>query len=419
MLVEVTIWNQLVGVLAWNETTQTASFEFSKNFRQNGLNLSPVLHPLSSKVTRIDLPDDQRIELESSKGLPLFISDALPDKFGTTVLLKYLEREGRSYRDLNPIEKLTYIGNRGMGAMEFKPASVLGTKSQQQVHLGVLKELALSVLTDRPIAYVANLTNLFQIGTSAGGAQPKVLINIDTQTGAIYRGDQIPTSNHESWILKFNRDTGSETDREHGKIEYVYYQLAKKSGIEMMHSQLLHYEGESFFMTQRFDRLNGVKIHTQTAHAMAGMNYRLPNTYSYEQLFSLINRLNLGYKAKEQLFRTMVFNVVGRNVDDHTKNFGFSMNPKGEWSFSPAYDLTFSYNDNYKREKPHFLSLNGKNNAHDRTDLIQVAKAYSIKKPDAMIDQILVAFDQWQTLAKQAEISTKTIAFIESKLNRL
>jgi serine/threonine-protein kinase HipA len=115
----------------------------------------------------------------------------------------------------------------------------------------------------------------------------------------------------------------------------------------------------------------------------------------------------------------MVFNVVGRNVDDHTKNFGFSMNPKGEWSFSPAYDLTFSYNDNYKREKPHFLSLNGKNNAHDRTDLIQVAKAYSIKKPDAMIDQILVAFDQWQTLAKQAEISTKTIAFIESKLNRL
>jgi len=418
-LLEIIIWENLVGVLVWNEAKKTSTFEFANSFIQSKIQLSPIIYPTSKKilasVQKLEYPSEHSILFDTNKGLPLFISDSLPDKFGSELFSKYLEKQGKNYRDLTPIEKLAYIGNRGMGALEFRPAKHEQTNAEI-LNLQKLNEVSISLLNNEPVANVDAMANLFHIGTSPGGAQPKILINIDHQTGDIYRGDNLPTKNQDSWILKFNRDIGLDSDKERGKIEYAYYLMAKASKITMMDSELKEFEGEYYFMTKRFDRIGGYKIHTQTLHAFAGMNFKLPNTYSYEQIFSILNKMNFDYSAKEQLFRLMVFNIIGRNVDDHTKNFGFNMNEKGVWNLSPAYDLTFSYNENYNRITPHFLSINGKNDNFDLEDLLHIANEYSIKKPKNIIHEINQSFQVWRKIAGDLNISKKTTNYIASKL---
>ena len=421
-LLEVIAWGKLVGVLVWDETKQTSTFEYAASFIRNGIQLSPLINPTSKKIIsspfKLEYSSESSVLFDTNKGLPLFISDSLPDKFGTELFSKYLEKEGRNYRDLTPIEKLAYIGRRGMGALEFKPAKH-ELSSTQILNLKKLNELSTSVLNNAPVANVDDMANLFHIGTSPGGAQPKVLINIDNNTGDIYRGDSLPLKNQESWILKFNRDIGLESDKERGKIEYAYYLMAKESNIIMMDSVLKEFENDYYFMTKRFDRVNGCKIHTQTLHAFAGMNFKLPNTYSYEQIFTILNKINLDYSSKEQLFKVMVFNVIGRNVDDHTKNFGFRMKEDGDWSISPAYDLTFSYNENFNRITPHFLSVNGKNQDITLDDILHVANEYSIKNPKKIINKINQSFLNWSKIAQDLNISKKSIDYIAEKLKTI
>ncbi len=418
-LLEVIIWGRLVGVLVWDETSNSTLFEYSKEFIKDKIELSPLINPLSTKIIKSKVDSiyttTENLEFDTDKGLPLFISDSFPDKFGTELFAKYLEKEGKNYRDLTPIEKLAYIGNRGMGAVEFRPTR-LNQNSIKILDLKRLNKLSKSILNNEPISNVDDMANLFHIGTSPGGAQPKVLLNIDTKNGNIYRGDNIPTNDQESWILKFNKDIGLESDQYRGKIEYAYYLMAKQSKISIMESKLMDIEGEHFFMTKRFDRKPDEKIHTQTLHAFAGMNFKLPNTYSYEQVFSVLNKVNLDYKYKEQLFRIMVFNFIGRNVDDHTKNFGFNMGENGEWRFSPAYDLTFSYNENFKLETPHFLSINGKNDNVKLRDILRVANEYSIKKPIKIINEINQSLLQWNSIADGLNIPIKIKDYIASKM---
>lgn len=417
-LVEVYLWNQLVGVLAWNQKEEKTIFEYNSKFLNTPLEPSPLILPKSKKIIQTDVQEEQRINFDTDKGLPLFISDSLPDRFGTQLFSKYLEKRGRSIRDLTPLEKLTYIGNRGMGALEYRPA-ISDSKSTSELSLANIQRFSNSLTSDQPIANLDDMANLFYIGTSAGGAQPKIVINIDKNTGDIYRGDNLPQKNEDAWILKFNRDIGLKTDLDRGKVEFAYYLIAKECEINISNSKILSVDNDSYFMTQRFDRVNQNKIHTQTLHAFAGMNYRLPNTYSYEQIFSLLNRIRMNYPAKEQLFRMMCFNCIGKNVDDHTKNFGFTMNQNGEWNFAPAYDLTYTYNENYKRPTPHFLSINGKNNNFTKEDLLQVAKKYSIKNPKNIILQIQEAFNGWNKLGKQLEMQSETINIIGKNLNLL
>ena len=418
-LLEVKIWDRLVGVIVWNETSSSTSFEYSKEFIKREIELSPLINPLSTKIIKSKADsiytNTESLDIDTSKGLPLFISDSLPDKFGTELFAKYLEKEGKNYRDLTPIEKLAYIGNRGMGALEFRPTK-LNQDSTKIIDLKKLNQLSKSLLNDEPISNVDDMANLFHIGTSPGGAQPKVLININTKNGDIYRGDNLPSNDQESWMLKFNKDIGLESDQYRGKIEYAYYLMAKKSKINIIESKLMEIEGEYFFMTKRFDRKPNEKIHTQTLHAFAGMNFKLPNTYSYEQIFSILNKINLEYKCKEQLFRIMVFNVVSRNVDDHTKNFGFNMDKTGEWRFSPAYDLTFTFNENFKRETPHFLSINGKNENVKLRDILHIANEYSINNPNKIINEINQSLLQWNRIAEDLNIPIKTRDYIALKM---
>jgi serine/threonine-protein kinase HipA len=418
-LLEVIIWGKLVGVLIWNETKKTSTFEYAASFIRKDIQLSPIINPTSKKiisaVQKLDYTSEGSTLFDTNKGLPLFISDSLPDKFGTELFSKYLEKEGKNYRDLTPLEKLAYIGSRGMGALEFMPAKH-EQPSIKTVNLKTLNELSISLLNNQPIANIDDMANLFHVGTSPGGAQPKVLINIDNQTGDIYRGDNLPSNNQNSWILKFNRDIGLDADQERGKIEYAYYLIARESNIIIMDSELKEFENDYYFMTKRFDRLDGQKIHTQTLHAFAGMNFKLPNTYSYEQIFAILNKMNLDYSSKEQLFKVMVFNIIGRNVDDHTKNFGFNMKENGEWNLSPAYDLTFSYNENFNRETPHFLSINGKNKNFNLKDILHVAEEYSIRNPKKIINEINQSFHNWKKIAKDLAISKNTTDYIASKL---
>ena len=416
-IVEVIIWDRLVGILVWDEKENTTSFEFSKEFIKSEIQLSPLITLLSSKITKIkaEVDNNSITNFGVDKGLPLFISDSLPDKFGSDLFSKYLEKEGRNFRDLNPLEKLTYIGSRGMGALEYRPAQ-FDKKDHQILDLKKLNELSISLLNNEPISHIKNMLNLFHVGTSPGGAQPKVLINIDRVSGNVFRGDSLPNVDQDSWILKFNKDIGLESDKDRGKVEYAYFLMAKKAGINFMDSELKEIEGESYFMTKRFDRIGGKKIHTQTLHALAGMNFQLPNTYSYEQIFTVLNQLKLDYSTKDQLFRTMVFNVLSRNVDDHTKNFGFQMDENGDWSMSPAYDITFTYNENFKRITPHFLSINGKNQDHELEDFLVIAKEYSIKNPKKIIAQINESLCEWDVIASELKVSSKTIDYISSKL---
>jgi len=305
-----------------------------------------------------------------------------------------------------------------MGALEFRPAKHEQTHTKI-LNLKMLNELSKALLKNKPVAHIDDMANLFHIGTSPGGAQPKILINIDNKTGDIYSGDDIPSKNQNSWILKFNRDIGLDFDKERGKIEYAYYLMARAAKITIMESELKEFENESYFMTKRFDRIDGYKLHTQTLHAFAGMNFKLPNTYSYEQVFTVLNKMKLDYAAKEQLFRTMVFNVIGRNVDDHTKNFGFNMDENGEWNLSPAYDLTFSYNDNFNRVTPHFLSINGENKNVSLNDMLHVANEYSIKSPKKIINEINQSFLNWREIAQDLDISKNTTDYIAGKLKTL
>ena len=421
-LLEIIIWKNLVGVLIWNETKKTSTFEYANSFIRNKIQLSPIINTTSKKiissVQKLEYTSEGSLVFDTYKGLPLFISDSLPDKFGTELFSKYLEKEGRNYRDLSPIEKLAYIGNRGMGALEFMPAKHKQA-STKIVNLKKLNELSISLLKNEPVANINDMANLFHIGTSPGGAQPKVLINIDHKTGDIYRGDDLPLKNQESWILKFNRDIGLNSDKERGKIEYAYYLMARESKIIIMDSELKEFENDHYFMTKRFDRIDGRKLHTQTLHAFASMNFKLPNTYSYEQIFTILNKMKLDYSSREQLFKIMVFNVIGRNVDDHTKNFGFNMKENGEWNLSPAYDLTFSYNENFNRITPHFLSINGKNNNISLKDILHIAEEYSIKNPKKIINQINQSFLNWTKIAKDLNISKKTTDHIASKLKTI
>lgn len=419
-LLEVIIWKKLVGVLIWDDTKRTSTFEYANNFIRSEIQLSPIINPTTKKIIssiqKLEYSSESSIIFDTNKGLPLFISDSLPDKFGTELTSKYLEKEGKNYRDLSPLEKLAYIGNRGMGALEFKPAKHEQTNTKI-VNLKKLNELSISLLKNEPVANIDDMANLFHIGTSPGGVQPKVLINIDTMTGDIYRGDNLPSQHQDSWILKFNRDIGLDADKERGKIEYAYHLMARAAKINMMDSELKKYENEYYFMTKRFDRIDGHKVHTQTLHALAGMNFKLPNTYSYEQIFTVLNKMNLDYAHKEQLFKIMVFNVIGRNVDDHTKNFGFNMKENGEWNLSPAYDLTFSYNENFNRVTPHFLSICGKNQNFNLKDMLRVANEYSIKNPLKIINEINQSFHNWKKIAKNLNISKKTTDYIASKLH--
>ena len=327
--------------------------------------------------------------------------------------------------EISPLDRLCYIGNRGMGALEFEPANTDSLLNDSSIlEIKELTALAKEILNKRT-AFQTNIKNknkaifdILRVGTSAGGAKPKAIIAYNETTGEVRSGQVQAPENFSYWLLKFDGIEGGKIKDNPlgiGKIEYAYYKMAIDCGIKMSECKLLREGRKAHFMTKRFDRTeNGEKIHTQTFCAIA--NFDRDERYSYEQIFQVMRQLNLPYSELEQMYRRMIFNVLARNHDDHTKNHSFLMQKNGKWSFAPAYDLCYSYSPSGKWTNQHQLSLNGKRDGFSIQDLLQVAEKQNIKNAKEIIGQILNIISQWNKYAKKYNVKTEFINIIQKNL---
>ena len=420
------IWDREVGAAKWDTNKQVAIFEFSKEFIKEEIDLSPLMMPLESAIMGKRIYSFPNLNPETFKKLPGLLSDSLPDKFGNTLINLWLSRNGRSLNDFTPIERLCYVGSKAMGALEFQPTIKSDSNKVEDIQLGELVEIASEIMKKKEsigASFKENKTRALEqiitVGTSAGGMRPKAIIAINKDDGRIVSGNLDLDKNFEHWLLKFDgiHDNELGDPQGYGKIEYVYYLLAKECGIEMSECKLLHESGRDHFMTKRFDRENGQKIHMQTLSGMAHFDFNNIGSTSYEQLFQVMRKLKLGNDQLEQMYRRMIFNVVSRNQDDHTKNTSFLLPQKGEWSLSPAYDITYSFNPNQGRNtNMHQMSINGKRKEISKQDLFKIATENRIKKPNVIVDEVISAVANWKIIAKEIGVAKNKIEKIDSNL---
>jgi serine/threonine-protein kinase HipA len=420
------IWNKEVGAAIWNKDKQVAIFEFSKEFIKEEIDLAPIIMPLEAAIMGKRIYSFPNLNLDTFKKLPGLLSDSLPDKFGNTLIDLWLSRNGRSPNDFTPIERLCYVGSRAMGALEFEPTIKRKSNEIKDIQLGELVEIAAEIMNKKESLHTSFKKNktkaieqIISVGTSAGGMRPKAVIAIHKNNRSIVSGNLDLDKDYEHWLLKFDgiQDNELGHPQGYGKIEYVYNLLAKECGIEMSECALLNESGRNHFMTKRFDRVDGQKIHMQTLTGIAHFDFNNIGSTSYEQLFQVMRKLKLGKDQLEQMFRRMIFNVVGRNQDDHTKNTSFILPENGEWRLSPAYDITYSFNPIPGRNtNMHQMSINGKRKDFSKKDLIKIAKDNMIKKPNEIIEEVVSAISKWKVKAKENEIATEKIKKIESNL---
>lgn len=421
--VRVKMWGTTIGYLHQGDNG-IVGFQYDGDFLKSSIEVSPIKMPLS-KVTYSfpALPE------QTFNGLPGMVADSLPDKFGNIVISKYLENQGRTADSLSVIEKLCYTGKRGMGALEYEPSQEI-VSNKEPVDLDALTKLASDILSQKEDIHFQQsdtlMTQLMECSSSVGGARAKTLIAWNPETNDIRSGQINAGSGYEYWLLKFdgiqnNKDKDNVPDvAEYTKIEYAYYLMAIDAGITMSECKIYKENGNSHFMTKRFDRVGakGEKLHMQTLCALAHMDFNSPRTYSYEEAFSVMKKLKLPYNDFLQLFKRMVFNEHSKNYDDHTKNISFVMDKKGIWSLSPAYDVTFSYRKDSPWVNSHQMLINGKADNITREDMLKIADNVGIKKSDAVksIEQVLSAVSKWELFAQQAEISTFNIKRIKNIL---
>ncbi len=416
---EVKIWGKLAGAIAWDEETSYATFEFSPSFRQLGWDLSPLKMPVDSAIRPFSFPELRRgknSEQDTFKGLPGLLADALPDKYGNQLINLWLAQQGRPQDSMNPVEMLCFIGTRGMGALEFEPAVLKESKRTFSIEIDSLVATAQKILYKRE-AFTTKLNkddeqavlDILRIGTSAGGARPKAVIAWNEKSGEVRSGQTRAPDGFEHWLIKLDgvNDVQLGSSHGYGRVEMAYYKMAKACGIEMMPSRLLEENGRAHFMTKRFDReINEVKHHVQTFCALKHFDYNLVNSFSYEQLFQCMRELKLTYADAEQLFRRMVFNVIARNCDDHTKNFSFLLKQGGKWELSPAYDLCHAYRPGSEWVSQHALSLNGKRKEITKADLLVIGESIRCKKASKILDEINYTVNQWEVFANDMNVRT-------------
>ncbi len=419
-LAKVYIWGEYVGAVLWNENTGAAIFEYEPSFSKHGWELSPIMMPVGDNRTHTfrELPKD------TFMGLPGLLADALPDAYGKALLDRWLVSLGRTFA--NPVERLCYQGKRSMGALEFVPAQDDHLEQVSTIEISSLIKVASEVLSSKA-ALDTNLKkdakealiNIIKVSTSAGGQRAKAVIAYNDMTGEVRSGQVDAPEGFGHWLLKLDGVTNEALgDPQHyGKIEYAYYKMAQEAGVEMTECRLLHENGRAHFMTRRFDRVGAnEKVHMQTLCGLAHYDYKMLHAYSYEQAFQVMRRLRLPYGQAEQMFRRMVFNVIARNQDDHTKNISFLMDKSGIWKLSPAYDVSWAYNPKGEWTSHHQMSVNNKWDHITRQDLKAVADAMHIKRSDDIINEICYATSLWPMIAKEHEIPKEMIQAIDSTL---
>lgn len=421
MLVQVSLYGESLGTVDWNEQKGSAIFQYSENSYTNPREPSPLLMP---KEGRTYETNRDHINFHN---LPYLLSDSMPDDFGNIMMKEWLRQKSLSYDDINPVDRLTYVGKRGMGALEYEPINH-NSSTNYSIDVTELLEVAKNVLEGKEeLKYKGlneeSLTEILRIGTSVGGARAKALLAIkEDEKGKIIEikpGDILQPNGYTYWLLKMdgaNEKTLGESDGI-GKIEFAYYKMAINCGIEMSESRLYNENNRFHFLTKRFDRSEeGEKIHMQTLGSLVGVDFKIQKASSYETLFRTMKRLKSNYQQFEQQYRRAIFNIVSRNHDDHVKNFSFLMNKQGEWRISPAYDITYSYKPSGTWTNVHQSSLNGKFDNFNQSDLIEFGKMFGIKNSKLIIQEVIDAVSKWNQVAKEIDIPKKIISKINKDL---
>ena len=416
---EVWMWGHRVGAVALDG--DVGVFEYDSDFLRLGLDIAPLTMPLEEARRGHTLHSFPALNRETFKRLPGLLADALPDKFGQAIVNAWLARQGRSPGDFSIIERLCYTGARAMGALEFMPPVIQHLDQAVTVDINEMVSLVHAIishrgridvtLTDDETVNKSALLDILRIGTSAGGARAKAVIAYNEDTGAVMSGQAGAPDGFGHWLLKFDGASDIELGETagFGRIEYAYYQMAEAAGIQMMESRLLEENGRAHFMTRRFDRVNGNKLHLQSLCALAHYDFNITGAYGYEQALMIMRKLKLSKKEQLQLYRRMVFNVMARNQDDHTKNIAFLMNQDGEWSLSPAFDMTYSHNPAGKWTDRHQMTVNGKRDHFTKEDLLLVAASSDLKGAEQVIQEVLDAVKQWPEFAGQAGVDKQRI----------
>lgn len=417
-LAAVHLWGRLIGAVSLEEGKTYATFQYDPEFAKSGIQVAPIMMPLSTAT--YSFPG---LPFETFKGLPGLLSDSLPDKFGNALIDVWLAKQGRAAASFDAVERLLYTGARGMGALEFRPAKGPRAAKSEKIDLDTLVSLASEVLSDRD-KFKASLAEghreealkeILRVGTSAGGARAKAIIAWNPITHEVRSGQIDAGEGFEYWLLKFdgvdnNKDKDLADPKGFGAIEYAYYLMAKEAGITMSESRLLEENGRRHFMTKRFDRrAGGEKIHMQSLGALMHYDYNMPGANSYEQAILTMRTLDLPMDSIEEQYRRAIFNVLARNQDDHVKNIAFLMNKSGNWSLSPAFDMTYAYNPDGPWTDKHQMSLNGKRDGFEVSDYSAFANTAGLKRgrDKSILEEVHAAISMWPEFAERAGVKQK------------
>jgi serine/threonine-protein kinase HipA len=417
--IEVRIWEQLAGIVALDPAYGFYAFRFTPAFRKGGINLSPLHMPIGEDRTFIfnELPE------ATYKRLPALLSDALPDDFGNALINKFMADRGIAASAITPLDRLAYMSQRAMGALTFRPARGPATRTPLRIRMSQLVDEARRTILDNIAnedSASAALRSILEVGTSAGGARAKAVILWNPKTQEIRAGHLAAPPGFEHWLLKFDgigRDRELGASGHYGRIEYAYHLMARAAGITMTQCRLLEENGRAHFMTRRFDREDAdTRHHVQTLCAMAHLDYKQKGSNAYSQLFATLRELELPYSQREEAFRRMVFNVMGRNCDDHTKNVSFRLRRGNSWELAPAYDISFAHNPQGEWTNQHLMSINGKFTGFTQQDLLAEADRFGIGTANQVIEQVRTAVHRWQTFALQAGVPAPQAQHIKKQL---
>ena len=430
-VITITYQDDVVGAVSFDTEKGLGSFEYAPGFIKKGIELSPIKMPLSNRI--YSFPE---LDFNTFKGLPGLIADSLPDDFGNAVLNAWVAGQGRSPGDITPLQRLQYTGKRGMGALEYAPATKLRSlNASQQVEIQSLVSIAQEILNSRDNFEVELKQNgqddreammsLLSVGMSAGGARPKAVLAFNEDFTQVRSGQAKVPSGFTHYLMKFDGVSEHNKNQEtfgdplgYGAMEFVYHLMANKCGVDMMPCRLLQEGNRRHFITQRFDRIKNNKVHVQTLNGLAHVDYKKPGAFSYAELFGIARQLKLSAVEAEKLFKRMTFNIIARNHDDHSKNFAFILK-KDKWSLAPAYDLAYSYKPGSKWVNSHWMSLNGKRDNFTRSDFYSLEKlspVFNKKKIDDIIDATIEHVSTWRQLAGEWDVPKTLIDEIQENL---
>jgi serine/threonine-protein kinase HipA len=421
-----------VGALSFDAEKGTSAFQYTPAFVNSGIELSPIHMPLSDRI--YSFPG---LDYDAFKGLPGLLADSLPDDFGNAVLNAWVASRGESATDITPLQRLKYTGKRGMGALVFRPATQMKSlNTSHEVEIASLVKIAQEVLDNRESFQIdlppdgqedkQAMLSLLSVGMSAGGARPKAVLAFNDDFTRVRSGQVDVPDGFEHYIVKFDGVTEHRSTREtfgdplgYSIMEYVYSKMAGSCGIDMMPCGLLDEGPRRHFMTKRFDRAENRRIHFQSLNGLAHVSYKKPGEYSYAELFGVARALKLPARSAEQLFRRMVFNVVARNHDDHSKNFAFAFDEEEGWYLAPAYDVAFSFKPGSKWVNSHWMTINGKRDGFEREDFYafqSLSSLFSKRKIDQILDEVISSVARWPNLAREHGVPGDFADFITGSL---